>query len=84
MPDQTPLEKWLLKEVGVTASAEEMNRIEHQARLNERKKIIEEIMQIELAPDTITINKVMNCSGKTEAFGYGQGWILKKIEELNQ
>ena len=47
-----------------------------------KKEFKKEVMQIELAPDEKTLETVGDCSGRYEAFGYGQGWIMKKIEDL--
>jgi len=47
-----------------------------------RKDMKKEIMQIDLAPDVKTLETVEKCSGRFEAFGYGQGWVFKRIERI--
>lgn len=47
-----------------------------------KREMKKDIMQIELAPDGKTLETVDGCSGRFEAFGYGQGWIMKRIEEI--
>jgi len=48
-----------------------------------RKEMKNEIMKIELCPDEITITQISELENKIQAFGYGQGWMLRKIESIN-
>lgn len=45
-----------------------------------RKEMKSEIMKIELCPDKKTITQISELENKIQAFGYGQGWTLRKIE----
>jgi hypothetical protein len=49
-----------------------------------REEIFREVLSIELSADTKTIKTIDDLKTKYEAFGYGQGWIMKKVEELNK
>jgi hypothetical protein len=49
-----------------------------------REETIKEVLNIELAPDTETIKMVDDFRTKYEAFGYGQGWVMRKVEALNK
>jgi len=50
-----------------------------------RKEMGEEILKgvgdIELAPDKKTMDDVYKIDNKVIAFGYGQGWICKRVED---
>jgi len=46
------------------------------------KMMKDKFRNIELAPDDKTIEMIYKTSGRTEAFGMGQGWVCKKIDEI--
>ena len=43
------------------------------------REVLEEIENIELAPDEKTLKLLGELENKTEAFGFGQGWVCEKL-----
>ena len=49
-----------------------------------REETIKQLLNIELAVNDKTIKEIDDCKNKSEAFGYGQCWVMRKVEELNK
>lgn len=45
------------------------------------REVLKSIQEIELAPDEKTLKLLAELDNKTEAFGFGQGWVCNKLEE---
>lgn len=45
------------------------------------REVLESVQEIELAPDKKTLKLLAELDNKSEAFGFGQGWVCNKLDK---